>query len=121
MPFQPGHKFGYHNNHKNAGRRAELPKEVVDLVKENTPKFIKKLMEIALGPDKKMAMAAIDMLLQRVFGQPKQYVENDNVQEQSIDAGFASLLRDIAERVSGTSIQPPAGTAGDVQSGNLPE
>ena len=107
MPFLPGNKYGNHNNHQNAGRRAELPKEVVALVIKDTPKFIQKLIDIALGLDKKMAMAAIDMLLQRVYGQPKQYVETEGVQEHNIAPDLSELLRNIAERISGKNICPP--------------
>ena len=119
MRFEPGNSYGKHNNHRNGV--VSIPKEVKDQIVKDTPLYFERLKQFALGPDKKIATAAINEILSRVYGQPKQYVETDIVQEHNVNAEFAGLLKDIASRVSGKSAEPSAGTAEDMQPSSLPE
>jgi hypothetical protein len=61
----------------NPSGRPAIIKEVRELAREHVPDAIKRLAELVNSPNETIALAAIDQLLNRVYGKPVQAVESE--------------------------------------------
>jgi hypothetical protein len=61
----------------NPSGRPAIIKEVRELARAHVPAAIERLAELVNSPNETIALAAIDQLLNRVYGKPVQAVENE--------------------------------------------
>lgn len=69
----------------NPAGRAPIPPEVLETLKAASPKAARRLAELIDSPDPSIALKAIDMLQNRIYGRPAQTldakIETTNVQQ----------------------------------------
>jgi len=77
-PWQPGQSG-------NPAGRAPIPPEVLEILKAKSPAAARRLAELCDSPEPAVALKAIDMLQNRIYGRPAQTldakIETTNVQQ----------------------------------------
>jgi hypothetical protein len=105
--FEPGHKYGNHNNHYKGGR---LTKEQLAELAGLVPKSIevwRKILEMPVSAKGMSVQADVAGKVLNKFVADLSEIKD----EHGIDDGFAKLLSDIAAGVSGKSLPVANGTA----------
>ena len=84
-PLPPGLKLWQPGQSGNPAGRAPIPPEVLETLKAASPKAARRLAELIDSPDPSIALKAIDMLQNRIYGRPAQTldakIETTNVQQ----------------------------------------
>ena len=82
----------------NPGGRPPLDDEVKAILQAAAPQAAKKLVELAFhAEDPRASLAAIAVLMDRIFGKPAQQISAD-IQTTSIQEAHLRALQDIQER-----------------------
>lgn len=82
----------------NPGGRPPIDEEVKVILRAAAPEAAKKLVELAFNAqDPRVSLAAITVLLDRLYGRPAQQISAD-IQTTSIQEAHLHALQDIQER-----------------------
>lgn len=106
--FEPGNKYGNHNNHKSAGRLTTEQREQLAGLIPNSIEVWRKILNMTINA-KGQGLSVQADVAGKVLS--KFVADLSEVKgEHGIDDGFAKLLADIAAGVSGKSVPIVPGT-----------
>ena len=81
----------------NPGGRVGLPAEIRERLEAGVPEAVDRLIELVRSEDERVALAASEALLSRLYGRPPQTLEA-KVETTSIQQAHLQVLMDIQER-----------------------
>lgn len=77
----------------NPGGRPRIVVEIQKLARSHTPEAIARLAELMKSPDEKVALVAIDQMLDRAWGKPVQQSQSD-VRKLDLGSLYLAALKD---------------------------
>lgn len=82
----------------NPGGRVGLPADLRERLEAGVPKAVDRLLELVRSEDARVALAACEALLSRLYGRPAQQIDASIKQQTDIGLAHLQALQEIEKR-----------------------